>query len=285
MDAILLRSRGRPRPERSKSLPARGTAASYSGPAAIDSEQPRKNNEFRKNGSLEDPFNWSQLPPDEEGAELSKDARIWKVYVGETDKWDAEMVDGWNKSLDVLLVFAALFSAISTTFLIESSGMLKQDPNDVSAAALASISQLLVAITTNSSSDPTTTTTDESNSVDKEFVPSWVAVVVNTLWFLSLALSISASFLAMLAKDWCHSFIAHRTGHHRDQAHRRQRKWTMIKGWKMEELILVLPSLIHLSLGKAIHTHLPQLSTESQVACQRFLQLGYVSTCGTSTRQ
>ncbi|CAE7153854.1 unnamed protein product, partial [Rhizoctonia solani] len=207
-------------------------------------------------GSLEDPFNWSQLPPDEEGAELSKEARVWKVYVGEADKWDAEKADGWNKSLDVLLVFLRFTSTSQHThrfrgfrFLIESSGMLKQDPNDVTAAALVSITQLLTAIATNSSTNPKLATPDQGNTVDGGFVPSPVAIVVNTLWFLSLALSISASFLAMLAKDWCHSFTAHRTGHHRDQAHRRQRKWTMIEQWKMEELILMLPSLIHLSLA------------------------------------
>ncbi|CAE6447364.1 unnamed protein product, partial [Rhizoctonia solani] len=52
----------------------------------------------------------------------------------------------------------------------------------------------------------------------------------------------------MLAKDWCHSFTADRRGHHRDQAYKRQRRWTMIKQWKMRGLILVLPSLIQMSL-------------------------------------
>ncbi|CCO36056.1 hypothetical protein BN14_10178 [Rhizoctonia solani AG-1 IB] len=37
------------------------------------------------------------LEPDEYGAELTKDARVWKVYVQEADRWDAELVDGWNK--------------------------------------------------------------------------------------------------------------------------------------------------------------------------------------------
>jgi hypothetical protein len=37
------------------------------------------------------------LEPDEYGAELTKDARVWKVYVKEADRWDAELVDGWNK--------------------------------------------------------------------------------------------------------------------------------------------------------------------------------------------
>ncbi|CAE6454405.1 unnamed protein product [Rhizoctonia solani] len=60
------------------------------------------------------------LEPDEPGAELAKEARVWKVYVKEADKWDTELIEGWNRSLDVILVFAALFSAVLTAFIIES---------------------------------------------------------------------------------------------------------------------------------------------------------------------
>ncbi|CCO34115.1 hypothetical protein BN14_08207 [Rhizoctonia solani AG-1 IB] len=185
------------------------------------------------------------LEPDEYGAELTKDARVWKVYVKEADRWDAELVDGWNKQA-LSYIFAALFSAVSTTFLIESSGMLKQDPNDVSAAALIVISHALVALAGNSSVDLSTLSLPDQSAAP--FMPPYNAVVVNTLWYLSLATSIATSFLAMLAKDWCHSFATGRSGHPWKQAQRRQRKWMMIEKWKMQELIVVLPSLIHLSL-------------------------------------
>ncbi|CCO34117.1 hypothetical protein BN14_08209 [Rhizoctonia solani AG-1 IB] len=186
------------------------------------------------------------LEPDEYGAELTKDARVWKVYVKEADRWDAELVDGWNKQALSYNAHAALFSAVSTTFLIESSGMLKQDPNDVSAAALVVISHALVALAGNSSADLSTLSLPDQSA--SPFKPPHNAVVVNTLWYLSLATSIATSFLAMLAKDWCHSFATGRAGHPWNQAQRRQRKWMMIENWKMQELIVVLPSLIHLSL-------------------------------------
>ncbi|KAG9123865.1 hypothetical protein FRC07_013700 [Ceratobasidium sp. 392] len=35
--------------------------------------------------------------PDIPGEEVSKDARVWKTYVRETDRWDKEMIDGRNK--------------------------------------------------------------------------------------------------------------------------------------------------------------------------------------------
>ncbi|CAE6474198.1 unnamed protein product [Rhizoctonia solani] len=196
-----------------------------------------------KTHQIDDP--WSVR--DEYGAELTKDARVWKVYVKEADKSDTELVDGWNKSLDVILVFAALFSAVSTAFLIESSKMLKQDPNDVSAAALVVMSRALVALTSNSSVDLSSLSMPDQ-SPSSPFVPAHNAVLINTLWYLSLATSVATSFLAMLAKDWCRSFETGRSGHPYDQAQRRQRKWMMIERWKMQELIVVLPSLIHISL-------------------------------------
>ncbi|CAE6454729.1 unnamed protein product [Rhizoctonia solani] len=168
---------------RMKEIPRNGTEAAsklppQAGEMAFD-KQTMREEIYPQRRSLDE---WSHLKPDERGAELAREARIWQVYVGETDKSDKELIEGWDKSMDVLLVFAALFSAISTTFLIETSGMLKQDPNDISAAALVVISQALVAISTgNSSANPLASTPPEQGNAS-DFVPSRVAVIVNTLW-------------------------------------------------------------------------------------------------------
>ncbi|QRW22489.1 hypothetical protein RhiXN_10076 [Rhizoctonia solani] len=198
---------------------------------------------------------WSQLPPDPRGAELGREARVWKVYVGETEKWDNELLEGWEKSLDVLLVFvsahiykAALLSAIIATFLVESSNMLKEDPNEVSATALVAISQALTALTTNNSSAAPSGLPSPDQNNSSNFVPSKIDIWINALWYSSFSLSIATAFMAMLAKDWCYSFKAKRTGHPYDQAHRRQRKWKMIQRCGMQEVIEALPSLMHLSL-------------------------------------
>ncbi|CUA69764.1 hypothetical protein RSOLAG22IIIB_08685 [Rhizoctonia solani] len=222
-----------------------GDQPNADGKARKPDERPRKRAPVPV--ALVNPDPVQMMEPDEYGAELGKEARVWKIYVQETDKWDKELVDGWNKSLDVILVFAALFSTVSTSFLIESSGMLKQDPNDVSATALVAISQALLTIANNSSADMRNSPFSPPDA-SSSFVAPHHAVIVNALWFLSLSLSVATSLLAMLAKDWCHSFIANRTGHPWDQALRRQRKWVKIEQCKMQELITVLPSLIHLSL-------------------------------------
>ncbi|KAF8669720.1 hypothetical protein RHS04_08741 [Rhizoctonia solani] len=224
-----------------------------------------QNNPNEPDIGIKDPF--SEILPleyDYERDDLGRSGRFWKVYVKETNEWDAETVDRWNKSLDVILgklmgvesgkiiadmaisiaVFAALFSAISTAFLMESSKRLQEDPADTSAQALAIISQTLLALTNGTSiSTPASMPTKQI-----PFVPSRTVVLINILWYMSLSVSVGASFLAMLAKDWCHDFMAGRKGELYVQARRRQKKWTMIEKWKMQELILVLPSLIHVSL-------------------------------------
>ncbi|CAE6384336.1 unnamed protein product [Rhizoctonia solani] len=207
---------------------------------------PKSSPETPKHQSVIDPT----MEPDEYGAELGKEARVWKVYVKEADRLDAELVDGWNKSLDVTLVFvcamAALFSAISTAFLIESSKKLQHGPEDTTGQALLAISHTLLILV--NTTQPSITTSEKFNTISSSFSPAQCMLIVNTLWYLSLSLSVAASFLAMLAKDWCHSFMAGRTGHPYTQTIRRQEKWMMIEKWKMQELLLVLPSFIHLAL-------------------------------------
>ena len=132
-------------------------------------------------------------------------------------------------------------------FLIESSQKLQEDPADVTAQTLMAISYAL-SVLANTTQPKTVEPLSRAN--EGSFTPSRITVTINTLWYLSLSLSVATSLLAMLAKDWCHSFMASRTGHPYTQTMRRQQKWMMIEKWKMQELIVVLPSLIHLSLCK-----------------------------------
>ncbi|CAE6412292.1 unnamed protein product [Rhizoctonia solani] len=183
---------------------------------------------------------------DEKGKELGPDAQVWKTYVREADQVDEELVDGWNKSMDVMLiVFAALFSAISTAFVIESYRNLKQDPTDISSRTLFTISQTLMFIANGSepSNVPLTFETEVS-----PFHPSAKAICVNVLWFSSLSLSVAVSLISMLAKEWCLEYMTGRTGPAGAQARRRQQRWDGLVKWRMRELIMMLPSLIHLSL-------------------------------------
>ncbi|CAE6439980.1 unnamed protein product [Rhizoctonia solani] len=181
---------------------------------------------------------------DEYGAEMGPDARVWRVYVDETNKADKELVEGWNRAIDVMLVFAALFSAILTAFVIESSKDLKPDYAEISARALLAISKAMLTPEV----APADNETRAPRVEPSEFVPTRSAVVVNMLWFLSLGLSIAVTLIAILAKEWCYAFMKRRTGTKLTQGRLRQKRWSGIKRWKMEEIISTLPLLMHTSL-------------------------------------
>ncbi|KAG9074200.1 hypothetical protein FRC06_010860, partial [Ceratobasidium sp. 370] len=163
---------------------------------------------------------------DDYGKELGKDARVWKTYVQEAYRWDSDLVDGWNR------------------FVIESSKSLQPDSTQTSAQTLSVISQTLLAMANNQPGSPLNLTAPET----QDFVaPAWV-VCVNTFWFLSLSLSVAVSLVAMLAKDWAHGYMAELTGQPYQQARKRQRRWDGLKEWRVPEVIMFLPSLLHLAL-------------------------------------
>ncbi|KAG8765286.1 hypothetical protein FRC12_007594 [Ceratobasidium sp. 428] len=181
---------------------------------------------------------------DDYGQELGKNARFWKTYLKEAYRWDADMVDGWNKSLDLILIFAALFSAISTAFVIESSKSLQPDPAETSAQTLSVISLTLLAMANAQSGAPF----DFTPPAPPTFVAPISAVCVNALWYLSLSLSVGVSLIALLGKDWARAYMAELTGQPYQQARKRQQRWDSLEKWRMPQVILFLPIVLHLAL-------------------------------------
>ncbi|KAG8730814.1 hypothetical protein FRC12_020063 [Ceratobasidium sp. 428] len=186
---------------------------------------------------------------------MTGDARVWKTYVREADKSDKEMIEErsnfreYENARDKPLTHAkalqaALFSAVSTAFLIESLGDLKPDPAESSAKTLLLMSQTLAAI----ANGQTVTPPGADALDDPPFSPSKTAVVVNLLWLLSLSLSIAVSLVAMLAKEWCYKFMSSRVGPAYEQARRRQLKWNGMQRWKMKEVLTYLPGMMHAAL-------------------------------------
>ncbi|QRV99825.1 transmembrane protein [Ceratobasidium sp. AG-Ba] len=189
------------------------------------------------------PSNFKWREPDF-GENLGRDSQVWEIYVEETDRSDKELVKEWNDSLDVLLIFAALFSAITTALVIESSHQLQPDPSESSAQTLLDISRSLVAISNGQPVDQPSFV----GSPQPEFSPSPRSVAINALWFLSLGLSVVVSLVAMLSKSWCIAFMSKRTGPKYEQGRRRQLKWAGIERWGMQSVFVYLPALMHMAL-------------------------------------
>ncbi|KAF7333457.1 hypothetical protein MVEN_02361800 [Mycena venus] len=125
-------------------------------------------------------------------------AKLWTVYVSEAEKYDKALVEGWKSDMDVLLIFAGLFSASLTAFLIESYKTLTPDQGAMTIALLTQISRQL---------DPRLNVSSTATLTSIPFIPSTSSLACNTLWFLSLGLSLSCALIATLVEQWCRDFI------------------------------------------------------------------------------
>ncbi|QRV94411.1 transmembrane protein [Ceratobasidium sp. AG-Ba] len=197
-----------------------------------------------------------RLGYDDYGQELGKDARVWKAYVREASRHDADMVEGWNRSLDLILIFVgrfvfsyiycvrALFRCIMLTLMSAVFPGFQPDPVETSSQTLSTISLTLLAIANSHSGSPLNLTIPEP----APFVVPTALLFVNVLWFLSLSLSVAVSLLAMLGKDWARKYIADLTGQPYQQAQKRQQRWESLEEWKLPAIIMFLPMLLHFAL-------------------------------------
>ncbi|KAF8594030.1 hypothetical protein BDV93DRAFT_565866 [Ceratobasidium sp. AG-I] len=120
------------------------------------------------------------LDSDNPGDELGRNAAIWKMYASHAKKESTWVSEFLNEDLDVMLIFAGLFSAVVSAFLIESTKLLRQDPADVSAALLFAIteSQRRMELNIAPASSPPV--------LIPGFTASPLAIVINIIWFTAL---------------------------------------------------------------------------------------------------
>ncbi|KAF9069311.1 hypothetical protein BDP27DRAFT_1149181, partial [Rhodocollybia butyracea] len=182
-----------------------------------------------------------KYPEDERYHELREEARVWKVYGDEATAFDNAMVGELSDSLDILLVFAGLFSAVLTTFVVQTSQSLSQDSTQLSASYLSELTMLVHANTNSTaiSNIPLTNTT---------FSPAILDLWVNGLWFTSLTISLSVALFAVLAKQWLRQYMSIITGTPRDRAFVRQFRFDGLEKWRVQSLIGMLPTFLHLAL-------------------------------------
>ncbi|KDQ54029.1 hypothetical protein JAAARDRAFT_95935, partial [Jaapia argillacea MUCL 33604] len=107
------------------------------------------------------------------------------------------MVDGWNSSLDCLLIFASLFSAVVTAFVTQSSNLLQPDYGQTTALLSAHI----LAALTNGGNTSFMAAVPPPEQILSFQAPAF-AEAVNLLWFAALGLSLASVMVAMLAKQW-----------------------------------------------------------------------------------
>ncbi|KAJ7484124.1 hypothetical protein FB451DRAFT_1083496 [Mycena latifolia] len=169
-------------------------------------------------------------------------AKLWAVYVSEAEKYDRSLVESWKSDMEGMLIFAGLFSASLTAFLIESYKTLIPDSGNASVFLLAQISQQLAA-SANGTLFPI--------PPPPTFTPSTSSLVCNGLWFISLGLSLTCALVATLLEQWARDFL-HRADM-RSSPVIRARVFSFLyyglKRFKMHTVVEIIPLLLHASLG------------------------------------
>ncbi|KZV87779.1 hypothetical protein EXIGLDRAFT_620265, partial [Exidia glandulosa HHB12029] len=167
-------------------------------------------------------------------------ARVWKVYRKEAMAFDSALLEGWSSTLDILLIFAGLFSAVATAFVIESYQLLQPDNSAYMATAL----YILVAASNHSTGMALPAPPDLAY---KAPISRWI----NGLWFTSILLALAVALLSILVKQWITEYRARNNASAkspRDWARRREVYSQALNAWPVAEVVSFLPVLLHLSL-------------------------------------
>ncbi|KAF9255074.1 hypothetical protein L218DRAFT_377676, partial [Marasmius fiardii PR-910] len=117
----------------------------------------------------------------------------WEKVAEEVSRRDEGKIKTWKSEIDMLVVVAGISSIFFALFTLESSRWLSADPQATSAALLTQISQQLATI--NQAASPSL------NPLTPFHAPR-SAVAINSLWFLSLILSIASIVVGLLCKQW-----------------------------------------------------------------------------------
>ncbi|KAK0492114.1 hypothetical protein EDD18DRAFT_521337 [Armillaria luteobubalina] len=176
-----------------------------------------------------DTYDYEQkYPEDAPYAETAPNARVWRTHEDESRIHGTNMVEEARDNVDVLLVFAGLFSAVVTTFVSQTYQNLQVDYAAMSASLLYESVLVQRAIANGS---PVNSIAASPLNPTITFVPATTDVWVNGLWFTSLFLSLTTALVAVLVKQWLHHYVALPSGTPRDRSFTRQFRYAGFQKW------------------------------------------------------
>ncbi|KAJ7244290.1 hypothetical protein C8J57DRAFT_1681116 [Mycena rebaudengoi] len=169
---------------------------------------------------------------------MDKEATFWNAYKTLSEEYDREFHKKYGTDLDTSLIFAGLFSAVSSAFIIQIQPELQQDPNKVTQQLLRILihnanQSLFSGIDMAEPSGGTTTT----------------VIIVQSLLYASLFSTLLAALLAVLGKQWLmHYDAAGSRGTLEQRGLERQRKYNGLQKWKFTLVMEMFPLLLQLAL-------------------------------------
>ncbi|KAI0789537.1 hypothetical protein C8Q75DRAFT_793368 [Abortiporus biennis] len=183
----------------------------------------------------------------------------WRMFSKCLNQYDEEMVKGWRDEMDGLLIFAGLFSAVVTTFVVDSYKALQPDPNATTNLLLLQISNQLGSLTVSNGFINSTSSTASIPNILAAVAPSSLATNVNVLWITSLIFSLATAAVAIVIRQWLREYLILATGTPRQLARIRQYRYDMLDQWAVPSIIAILPILLQVSLALFLVGLLSQL--------------------------
>ncbi|KAI9457063.1 hypothetical protein F5148DRAFT_1287770 [Russula earlei] len=176
---------------------------------------------------------------------------LWTLFKNETQSHDEARIQRLKDDMDGVLIFAGLFSAALTSFIIDSKGNLKVNPADQMVYYLQQNVAMLAQISTQISSiAPQIIIPSSLPPPYPAFNASSSDIRVNAFWFMSLIFSLSAALLAILVQQWVRNYmhVFQRYSDPLKSARLRQYLHEGSEKWYMPVVAEALPGLLHVSL-------------------------------------
>ncbi|KAJ6589654.1 hypothetical protein B0H19DRAFT_872389, partial [Mycena capillaripes] len=119
-----------------------------------------------------------------------KKIAFWTAYKKLADEFDTELQGKYGQDLDTSLIFAGLFSAVSSAFIIQIQPELQPDPT-----------QVLLAVLVQNITGVPSSQLPPGVSMSQGTI-SLTVLVTQGLLYSSLFATLLAALLAVLAKQW-----------------------------------------------------------------------------------
>ncbi|KAJ7021834.1 hypothetical protein C8F04DRAFT_1273245 [Mycena alexandri] len=159
---------------------------------------------------------------------------FWTAYKTLADEYDKEIQRKYGNDLDTSLIFAGLFSAVSSAFIIQIQPELQPTP-EPTGTALGLLTLLMQNITIS--------TAPLSNT------PPTIIIVTQGFLYFSLFSALLAALLAVLGKQWLlHYDSVGERGTISERGLERQRKFDGMQRWKFDLVMQIFPLLLQFAL-------------------------------------
>ncbi|KAJ7936568.1 hypothetical protein B0H13DRAFT_2303607 [Mycena leptocephala] len=162
---------------------------------------------------------------------------FWTEYMKLAKEFDKDFLRKYGEDLDTALIFAGLFSAVSSAFIIQIQPQLQADPNVTTQI-------LLLALVLN-----ITGAAPVGLQIPQQTGPPTIIVVTQGILYFSLLCTLLVALLAVLGKQWLlHYDSIGEKGTTEERGLERQRKLDGLKRWKFDLVMQIFPLLLQLSL-------------------------------------